>query len=131
MVAITTVISATISRVNERGFLTLEKPGGWYNLSKYADPVPVVPPAGTMVSLVLDAAGFVRQVMPLEPAPATAPIGAAEARQNGHSAPPARETVITRLACLKAASEFLSARPDATSAEVLTVAASWEAWVTR
>jgi hypothetical protein len=42
-----------------------------------------------------------------------------------------RETTITRLACLKAAAEFGASRPDAKSADVLKIAETWEAWVSR
>lgn len=44
---------------------------------------------------------------------------------------PRRERTITRLAVLKAAAAFAATRADATSGDVLKVAARWEVWVNR
>lgn len=126
MAAPTTTITATIARTNERGVQIQERPGEWLNISKYAEPMPVMPMAGTVCRLTIDGAGFVRRIDALD-----APPSAPEPRQNGQSAPPDRERLIVRQTCLKAAAEFLAGRPDAKSADVLTVAASWEAWATR
>jgi hypothetical protein len=126
MAAPTTQITATIGRVNDNGLQTEEQPGVWLNISKYANPQPVIPPRGTPVRITLDGAGFVRAIEPLD-----ASTNGHQSAQEGPSAPPDRETVITRLACLKAASAFLSTRPDAKSGDVLAVAASWEAWIRR
>jgi hypothetical protein len=123
-----TMIPATIARTNGTGFTTQEEPGRWFNVSKWADPRPDIPPKGTPVRLQLDAGGFVRSIEPLELAPH--PNGS-QPRQEAPTAPPARERVITRLACLKAAVTFCASRPEAKCGDVLTVAAGWEAWVNR
>jgi hypothetical protein len=129
----TTTFTATISRINDHGFQTSEDPGRWYNISKYAKPEPAIPPKGTAVRLTIDGAGFIRAIEPLAVEPAAR--DGAEPRQDApapvHPGPASRETVITRLACLKAAGGFLATRPDAKSADVLAVAASWADWVTR
>jgi hypothetical protein len=39
--------------------------------------------------------------------------------------------MLTCLACLNAAAEFLATRPDAKCADIVRVAASWEAWALR
>ena len=44
---------------------------------------------------------------------------------------PSREAMTVRLACLKAAAEYLAARPETTPADVQRVAESWASWVTR
>jgi hypothetical protein len=54
-----------------------------------------------------------------------------EARSAAEPIPPTRETVISRLACLKAAAAFMATREGAKSADVLAVAASWVAWTRR
>ena len=52
-------------------------------------------------------------------------------RRSGGYANPAKDRTITRLAVLKAAAQFGASRPDLKSADVLRIAASWEAWVNR
>lgn len=44
---------------------------------------------------------------------------------------PRREQTITRLAVLKAAVEFASARPELKSADVIRLAEAFERWATR
>jgi hypothetical protein len=60
-------------------------------------------------------------------------VARAVSGQNGRSRPATgqRDAVITRLAVLKAASEFAAARPNLKSGEVLAIAATWERWVNR
>jgi hypothetical protein len=132
MAAPTTTLTATIARSNGKGFQTQEQPGVWLNLSKFAEPAPVVPPVGTACRLTLDAAGFVRAIEPLDQSgPALPPLELEPRDQLPTGAPPSRETTITRLACLKAAAEFLAPREGAKHADVLEVAARFEAWTMR
>jgi hypothetical protein len=123
-----TTLTATIARVNDHGFQTQEEPGRWFNVSKYASPAPVIPPKGTPVTLTLDGSGFIRAIEPVSSATAS---NGHEPHQDARPAAPGRETVITRLACLKAAAAFLATRPDAKSTDVLRVAESWEEWTQR
>jgi hypothetical protein len=130
MAAPTTQVTATISRVNDHGFTTQEEPARWFNLSKWADPVPVIPAKGTEVKLTLDSSGYVRSIEPLD-----APSNGHHPRQDAPTSAPTgaltRDQVITRLACLKAAAGFLSTREASKSTDVLAVAESFERWVTR
>src|SRR4030095_17252535 len=57
--------TATIGRTNDHGFQISERPGVWLNLSKFDDPQPIIPPAGTIAKLTLDGAGFVRAIEPV------------------------------------------------------------------
>ena len=50
---------------------------------------------------------------------------------DGQAATTTRDTMITRLACRKAAVKFLAPREEAKSTDVLTVAAKFEEWVNR
>lgn len=117
--------SRRFARVNERGFVTQERPGEWLNLSKYANPAPAIPPAGTPVRLTLDKAGLVRAVEPVvsgrSPADtvptATLPLPLPEARES------------RRLALLAAAAVILAPRGEAKTADVVRVAEAWEGWV--
>lgn len=121
-----TILNATIAKINEHGFQTKERPGVWINLSKYATPMPEIPPPGTEVELAMDTSGFVREIRPANG------THSAPTSEPARSTPPSsREIAITRLAVLKAAARFLADRTDAKSADVLTVAASWEGWINR
>ena len=64
MAAPTTTITATIARVNERGVQIQERAGEWLNISKYADPMPVMPMVGTVCRITLDAAGTYSRQLP-------------------------------------------------------------------
>jgi hypothetical protein len=120
--------------VNDHGFQTHEDPGRWFNLSRYVTPAPIIPPRGTAVRLTIDGSGFVRAIEPLS-LQGEAPVVPHETRQEAVGAAqhpsPTREVVISRLAVLKAAAAFCAARPDLKSSDVLRVAESWEAWITR
>ena len=59
----TEYIEGIIARTNDRGFL-LHGETEWRNLSRYADPQPVIPAVGTTVRVALDKSGYVRQVAP-------------------------------------------------------------------
>jgi hypothetical protein len=123
MIAGLDTISGTVTRVQNQGFLLADYPEQWLNLSRFAHPTPSLPAVGQRVTASLDAQGFVRKVDVDAIQVAAAPPGG--------PASTTRETTITRLAVLKAAAEFLAARPDAKSKDVVKVAEAWEAWVTR
>lgn len=112
-------ISGTVESVNPKG---VKVNGEWANFSKFAADI-TPPERGQFVTLTLDKSGFVREI--------EAAGGGSEPL--GRQPQPAgqKDRTITRLAVLKAAAEFAASRPNATSADVLKVAASWEAWVLR
>jgi hypothetical protein len=117
--------TATIARANGHGFQIAERPGVWLNLSKFDDPQPGIPPAGTAVGITTDGAGYVRAIEPSDPGEAPQP-------PLPLLAPPSATrtmTNITRLAVLKAAARFLASKPEATSDQVLDVASAWVRWI--
>jgi hypothetical protein len=121
-----TTITATVARVNGQGFQIQEQPGKWLNVSRYADPVPRIPPAGSEVELALDGSGFVREIR-LAAQPADTPHPSQ--RDAKANCPP--DNITTRLAALKAAAIFLATRPDAKAVDVLKVAEAFESWAAR
>jgi len=80
------------------------------------------------VTVQLDKAGFVRAI---ETADALSPMGDTGAVLPMGNTVPSRETLIVRQTCVKAAAEFAASRPDIKSSDVLRIAESWEAWITR
>jgi hypothetical protein len=89
--------------------------GEWINRSKFR-PVDL-PPAGARVRAEVDAKGYLKSVDVLEGASCDSqPVTARDER-------------ITRLAVLKAAAAFAADRSDIKSADVLTIADRWLAWV--
>ena len=118
-------ITGRVVGVNPKG-VKLDGHADWRNFSQFARDL--VPPArGNVVTLTLDRQGFVRAVETTGVAQESA--GANRAAPGPQSA--ARDRTITRLAVLKAAAEFATARPQLKSGEVLKIAASWERWVNR
>jgi hypothetical protein len=112
----------TITKVNETGFQAAEEPNTWFNVSRYAKPVPAIPPVGSRVEATVDPRGFVLAIEPVtengvvhEPAASVIP--------------PAVDQTVTRLRLLEIAARFLATRPEAKSTDVLAVAEKWEAWV--
>jgi len=120
-------IQATITKTNDTGFQIAEQPGTWFNISKYASPMPVIPPAGTRVEASIDPRGF---VMAIESLPQNGAVVVAAPSSSTRPTTPSDATA-TRLALLKIAARFLATRPEAKAADVLTVATSWESWVGR
>jgi hypothetical protein len=119
-----TQVTGCVRSVNEKG-LKLDGYDDWFNVSKFAVGV-VLPERGQQVTCTLDKGGFLRAVTisdgsDIAPSRNGAP-GATTAQ---------RDRTISRLAVLKAAAEFGAARPNLKSGDVLTIAASWERWVTR
>jgi hypothetical protein len=43
----------------------VEQPGQWLNLSEFVSPLPLIPPAGTVVTVAVDGSGYVRAIEPL------------------------------------------------------------------
>jgi|SRR5438128_8336866 len=115
---ITAHVEGTVESANERG-VRLDGESDWRNFSKWTTE-PITPPRrGSNVRLALDASGFVRSIEILDAAPPTSS--------------PTRDRTITRLAVLKAASNFLGlmsqAREEVRSDHVLVLADKWLAWV--
>jgi hypothetical protein len=108
---------------NDRG-VKLVGEDGYRNFSKYAEPPITVPARGANVRLSLDAAGFVRtvEVLSTDGAPSVPSTSSLT-----------RDRTITRLAVLKAASNFLGlmgqSREEVRSDHVLLLADKWLAWV--
>jgi hypothetical protein len=119
------VVTGTVEAVNERG---VKINGAWMNVSRFATDL-VSPVAGQAVALTLDKAGFIRAVAVVDPAPQ--PVGGASDAPPRMAAPNTRDRSITRLAVLKAASEYSASKPTSSSTDVLKIAESWERWVLR
>ena len=123
-----------VARVNERGIQT--SGGEWLNLSRYANAADVpLPQAGDRVLLHLDRQGFVRKIEMVAPA-TVAPRSEAGPSTDGSGeapkAPPARDTVVTRLACLNTATAVLSSGGRIAEADaVIELAERLETWATR
>ncbi len=120
-------ITGTVTRANGHGFQLAEREG-WLNLSKFANPAPVMPEKGQRVSITIDKAGYVRAVtpMPSEPEPAV------DAPAESHANMPSKDIVITRLATLNTATSILSSGSRAVNPDdVLALAQRLEAWATR
>lgn len=129
MVAQLEVIEGTVSRANGKGFVLTGREG-WLNLSRYADPAPMIPAEGAKVRVSLDRAGFVRAVEALAAAPATQqPATQPETAENGF---PGKERQIIRMNVLGHATALVarSGQPTAV-ADMLRVASELEAWVLR
>jgi hypothetical protein len=119
-------VVGTVSTVKGQGFQLDERPGVWFNVSKYADPKPELPAVGQRVKLGVAGSGYVRALE----LPGSAEGGTGDTSSSGTTSP-APDVVTMRLEVLKAAASFLSTRPEAKSIDVLTVAEAWERWVTR
>ena len=116
----TETISGQVEATNDKG---IRLGGRWFNYSQFGPEQPR-PRRGQTVQLQARGS-FIKSLAVLEGQQG-------ERGKNGSQRPVAgRETAITRLAVLKAAAEFLAARSDARSADVLKVAERWEAWVIR
>jgi hypothetical protein len=108
---------------NDRG-VKLVGEDGYRNFSKYAEPPITVPARGANVRLSLDASSFVRtvEVLSTDGAPSVPSTSSLT-----------RDRTITRLAVLKAASNFLGlmgqSREEVRSDHVLLLADKWLAWV--
>jgi len=127
--SLSTTYTGRVTSVNERG-LKLDGHESWYNVSRFA-PSFELPERGATVTVTVDAKGFLRSCEIVDgPAP-IAGASDAVAHAQTRSEPSQRDTTITRLAVLKAASEFAAGRPELKSGEVLKIAESWERWVNR
>ncbi|HEX6786943.1 MAG TPA: hypothetical protein VF076_07080 [Acidimicrobiales bacterium] len=127
--SMSTTYTGRVASVNEKG-LKLEGHESWLNFSKFAEDI-VAPERGETVTVVVDKAGFLRAVQPLDGPVATNGHADAPRAAQTPSSPSARDTTITRLAVLKAAAAFGASRPELKSGDVLTIAASWERWINR
>jgi hypothetical protein len=117
------------------------------NISKYAKPAPLLPREGMRVEVGLDPAGYVRAVHLVAPQQEDSPPGEAPGASellylNNEALTPAaerrtaqvpdRDTRIMRQAVLNTATAILgSGGRDISVADVLTLAARLEAWVSR
>ena len=107
----------TVEARNERG---IKVDGEWLNVSKY-HVIHDLPEVGETVRGEVDSKGFLKSVSSID-AP-WIPTTNAEPRASE------REERIARLTVLKAAANFAAARSDIKSADVLTIADRWLAWV--
>lgn len=122
-------ITGTVARVSKNGFQLSEREG-WLNVSKYAEGV-ALPSVGAVVLAELDGKGFVRRIEQAGSVAATNVSRHASARSSAGS--DARQTAITRLACLNTATAILGGGPGSAidAAEVVKLAGRLEAWVIR
>jgi hypothetical protein len=151
--AVLTEQVVTVGRTNGNGFQTTD--ATWLNFSRFAKPEDfIMPTPGSTVTVYLDKAGFIRHIAPVErvvspppfapakmaSAPATVAAAAAATSTTpaervilaGHVDQDARGVVVTRVACLNAATAILSSGGGAaTIDEVLAIAGQLEAWILR
>lgn len=122
-------ITGTVTAVNPKG-LRLEGQDGWLNYSQYHD-VPR-PNRGQSVQVQVtrsERGSYIKALVLLDTGTHCVESVESSASTASRSAG-SRETTITRLAVLKAASHFLT-NTGATGEDVLDLAAAWEGWVTR
>jgi hypothetical protein len=106
-----------VESVNDRG---IKVAGEWRNLSKF-HPIDL-PERGARVRVDLDGKGFIRTLQVLDGAPSATSTSSST-----------RDRTITRLAVLKAASNFLGlmgqSREEVKSDHVLVLCEKWLRWV--
>jgi len=119
----TETLSGLVEATNDKG---IKVGGRWFNYSQYAT-VPH-PERGQRV-VVRVTGNFIKALDVVEGGEGS--HSATERSGGCLSTSEVRQTVITRLAVLKAAAGFLAAREKAKSSDVLKVAELWEGWVTR
>ena len=125
----TEYIEGLVARTNANGF-TLKGRDGWLNLSKYADPQPVIPAVGTTVRVARDKSGYVRTVAPWTLQGATA-APAPHAAEEPHDRPD-KDVQIARMNALTTATAILaSGGRTVDTAEVIDVAELLAGWVLR
>jgi hypothetical protein len=124
-------ISGVVEAANPRGLLLAGR-DGWLNISRYADPVPPIPPEGSLVRLGLDKAGFIRTIE-VEAEGERPALAAVSETAGGYGQTfGVRDQRIMRQAVLNTATAILSsggreADPD----DVIALAERLESWVTR
>lgn len=136
----TATVERTIAKGNSAGtgFLTIEEPNKWFNLSRFASPAPTIPPTGTTARLTLDGKGYVRSIEPVSSQiPATIEdvpfleMGASEPKGQLRAPTPRRtDGTEVRLRCLQAAAIFLADRPETNGLGVISLAEKWAQWAT-
>jgi hypothetical protein len=115
----TETITATVEAVNDHG---IKVQGGWLNVSRY-HPV-ALPMRGALVTLEVQGGRWIQRCDVLD--------GAETVKLISATAPSsARDGMIARHVALKAAVAYCAAREAAKAADVLPLAASFEAWLTR
>lgn len=111
------IVEGVIETRNDHG---IRIDGAWHNVSKFK-PVDL-PDRGARVRVDLDGKGFIRSLQVLDGAPTST-----------SSSSSSRDRTITRLAVLKAASNFVglwgATREEVKSDHVLLLADKWLAWV--
>jgi hypothetical protein len=116
----TQTITATVEAVNERG---IKIHGGWLNVSKFH--AIALPMRGALVALEVQGGRWIQRCDVLDGQDAH------RAPQRAVAAPGGRDAMIARQVALKAAVAYCSAREAAKAADILPLAASFEAWLTR
>jgi hypothetical protein len=106
-------IEGVVEARNDSG---IKLDGEWVNRSKFGKPLEL-PEVGMHVRAEVDAKGYLRSIDVLD------------LDKTASSSTSSRDTRICRLAVLKAAAAFGASRPDMKSADVLTIADRWLAWV--
>lgn len=109
------IVEGAVHSRNDKG---IKVNGQWLGLSRYK-PMEL-PEVGTRVRAEIDNRDFLCTLEILESAPESAQSPAVVS---------GRDERITRLAVLKAAAGFAATRTDIKSADVLTIADRWVAWV--
>lgn len=124
-------ISGVVEAANPRGLLLAGREG-WLNISRYADPVPPIPPEGSLVRLGLDKAGFIRTIEVEAEGERPALAAVAETAGSYGQTFSVRDQRIMRQAVLNTATAILSSGArEADPDEVIALAERLESWVTR
>lgn len=105
-------VEGAVEARNDRG---VKVDGQWVNRSNFGKPINL-PEVGTRIRAEVDAKGFLKSI---------------ELLDGEYGAPAPRDQRIARLTVLKAAANFAATRTDIKSADVLTIADRWLAWLER
>jgi hypothetical protein len=120
--AVGDLVEGLVESANDHG---IKVAGEWRNVSKFK--TVDLPDRGARVRLELDGKGFIKSLTVLDGAPSSTAGNSSQAETS------LRQRTITRLAVLKAASNFLGlmgqSHEEVRSDHVLLLADKWLAWV--
>ena len=122
-------VTGLVERINDKG-TGVKVNGEWLNISAY-HALAELPKAGQRVEVQVERTdrGIWIQSVEVLDGGQIHQLPIQQRRGGGGGRSPAELRDIRRLACLKAAAGFGASRPDLRSADVLTLADRWVAWV--
>lgn len=125
------IITGLVERISDKG-TGCKVNGEWANASQYANPPIEMPKVGQRVNLDVERTDRGIWIQAVEVLDGGQIHQLPQQRRGGGGGrSPAELRDIRRLSVLKAAAGFAASRPDLKSADVLTIAANWEKWITR